>query len=55
MDLVIGRGEWRRKRGAPVPWRQENCLLDEVKTDPKGWNILSPAAGFLCLDRHWTD
>jgi len=41
MDLVIGRGEWRRKRGAPVPWRQENCLLDEVKTDPKGWNILS--------------
>jgi hypothetical protein len=53
MELVIGRGEWRRKRGAPVPWRQENCLLDEVKTDPKGWNILSrPAAGFLRLDRH---
>jgi hypothetical protein len=41
MELVIGRGEWRRKRGAPVPWRQENCLLDEVKTDPRGWNILS--------------
>jgi hypothetical protein len=41
MDLVIGRGEWQRKRGAPVPWRQENCLLDQVKTDPKGWNILS--------------
>jgi hypothetical protein len=41
MDLVIGRGEWRRKRGSPVPWRQENCLLEQIKTDPKGWNILS--------------
>jgi hypothetical protein len=41
MDLAIGRGEWRRRRGAPVPWRQENCLLEEVRTDPKGWNILS--------------
>ena len=41
MELVIGRGEWDRKRGAPVPWRQENCFLDQVKTDPKGFNILS--------------
>jgi hypothetical protein len=40
-DLVIGQGEWQRKRGSPVPWRMENCHLDEVKTDPKGWNILS--------------
>lgn len=41
MELVIGRGEWQRRRGNPVPWRQENILLEEVKTDPKGWNLLS--------------
>ena len=41
MDLVIGRGAWDRERGAFPPWRQENCLLEETKTDPKGYNILS--------------
>lgn len=41
MDLVLGRGEWHRERGNFPPWRQENCLLEEAKTDPKGYNILS--------------
>lgn len=41
MELVIGRGAWQRDRGAFPPWRQENCLLEETKTDPKQYNILS--------------
>jgi hypothetical protein len=41
MDLALGRGEWHRERGNFPPWRQENCLLEEAKTDPKGYNILS--------------
>lgn len=41
MDLVLGRGAWQRDRGAFPPWRQQNCLLEESKTDPKGYNILS--------------
>lgn len=41
MDLALGRGAWDRQRGAFPPWRQQNCLLEETKTDPKGYNILS--------------
>jgi hypothetical protein len=41
MELVIGRGAFSRDRGAFPPWRQENCLLEPSKTDPKGYNILS--------------
>jgi hypothetical protein len=41
MELVIGRGEWARERGAFPPWRQLNCLVEETKTDPKGYNLLS--------------
>lgn len=41
MELVIGRGAWDRERGAFPPWRQENCLLELTKTDPKQYNILS--------------
>jgi len=41
MDLVLGRGEFDRQRGAFIPWRQENCLLEPTKTDPKQYNILS--------------
>ena len=37
----MARGEWARHRGRFVPWRQENCLVEEAKTDPKGFNILS--------------
>jgi hypothetical protein len=41
MELVIGRGEWARDRGAFPAWRQHNCLVEETKTDPKGYNLLS--------------
>lgn len=41
MELVIGRGAFDRERGAFPPWRQENCLLEPSKTDPKGYNLLS--------------
>ena len=41
MDLAIGRGASDRKRGSFPPWRQENMLLEETKTDPSGYNILS--------------
>jgi hypothetical protein len=41
MDLALGRSAWDRQRGAFPPWRQENVLLEETKTDPKGYNILS--------------
>lgn len=41
MELVIGRGAWDRQRGAFPPWRQENCLLEESKVDPKQFNLLS--------------
>jgi hypothetical protein len=40
-ELVTGRGAWQRDRGAFPPWRQENVLIEESKTDPKGYNILS--------------
>ena len=48
MDLVLGRGAWDRERGAFPPWRQENVLLEETKTDPKQYNLLSrpPLAQF---------
>jgi hypothetical protein len=48
MDLALGRGAWDRERGAFPPWRQENCLLEPTKTDPKQYNILSrpPLASF---------
>lgn len=41
MELAIGQGAWERSRGAFVPWKQENCLLEPAKTDPKQFNILS--------------
>ncbi len=41
MDLVIGRGHYRRDRGAFVPWRQCNVLLEPTPTDEKRYNILS--------------
>jgi hypothetical protein len=51
MELVIGRGAFDRDRGAFPPWRQENCLLEPSKTDPKGYNLLSRpplAAYYTC-------
>lgn len=41
MDLVIGRGAFQRERGAFVPWRQKNCLLEPTPTDEKQYNLLS--------------
>lgn len=41
MDLVLGRGAWELDRGAFPQWRQENCLLEATRTDPKQYNILS--------------
>jgi hypothetical protein len=41
MELVLGRGAFERERGAFPPWSQENVLLEQAKTDPKGFNILS--------------
>lgn len=41
MDLVIGRGAFSRDRGAFVPWRQVNCLLEPTPTDEKQFNLLS--------------
>lgn len=41
MDLVIGCGAWERERGAFPQWVQENVLLEEAKTDPKQFNLLS--------------
>jgi len=41
MDLVIGRGTFRRERGSFVPWRQKNCLLEPTPTDEKQYNLLS--------------
>lgn len=41
MDLVIGRGAFDRERGAFIPWRQENILLEPTKTDPDQFNLLS--------------
>jgi hypothetical protein len=41
VDLVLGRGAFRRERGAFVPWRQKNCLLEPTPTDEKQYNLLS--------------
>lgn len=41
MELVLGRGDSQRQRGAFVPWRQVNCLLEPTATDAKQYNLLS--------------
>lgn len=41
MDLILGRGSFTRERGAFVPWRQVNCLLEKTPTDEKQYNLLS--------------
>lgn len=51
MDLALGRGAWDRQRGSFPPWKQQNCLLEETKTDPKGYNILSRPP--LALAHSW--
>lgn len=41
MDLAIARGAYKRDRGAFVPWRQVNMLVETTPTDPKQFNLLS--------------
>lgn len=41
MELTFGRGHFKRDRGAAVPFRQVNLLLEETPTDPKRYNLLS--------------
>lgn len=41
MDLVVGRGAYKRDQGKFPPWRQVNMLLEQTPVDPQRYQLLS--------------